>query len=841
MLLQQGTEFLQHRWWRIINLLQKRRGLATVVGTVFFVIVAASIITYVTYSMDLIENYSESIGIKQTLDYERQTEEFEVVKVGTVNNKFNFTLQNTGNIPVKITRLWVKNTTDSTWPSSKFDINKAVTPGAIVTNIGQNIALTALDTAGYDMKLVTERGTVKKFSVNSVGNKPLYMQLDASPTIIPQAFTTTLVYEVVNNQTNDAVLLNLKPLMAVDTSGGTATVQKKDGPSPASIDFLEKGDTALFKWVYEIDGASGDSVQFTSSLQNGYPGNTASVTASISSVPLADTSATSVESQGITCCKTKDEILVFHDETADTPNGERQMDNRGADSNGVFLPIDSSTTFEKFITNNDTGTVTIQSGHWDLLPAYHSNPFPESLMPPSSNNYVIYHFETGSSPEDNSGKDNLDLTLGFNNCTNPTFSATGGPHGTGAYQFSAGDCMRTAEDNSNDIGGSPDSTSSWFKLDGGAGNGIRYILNAHKDNNDEKYQIYVDNDNKFNIRWDTDNSPQTTTTCTSNTVLSANQWYHFVWVRIAAHDCALYINGTSYAITKNLGSGGGGIGIDEWIVGAKDDSGTEAFEGWIDDLIHFNDRQRTLSESNDMYNTNYGNNAHKIKYELERVNQPATNVFQTIHANQNLFLPFKDGKWQNSAPFTEFNYSFIKPLPVVVFNPQQRLLATMTYISGLGLDLRVDDSNIFEGKSSYLQTPDIDRPFASFFTYDNNGDMTFSIKNLGPHGFWFSQAQTRAIFQSLDGINAWAGILIGGNGTGGGNEISSDADSIYIPVGSIINLIFEVPDKRPIGKGPDPTQIVPEGIHRLHLNIVGYDAKGEILFKSFEIGLVRVT
>ena len=81
--------------------------------------------------MDLIDNFAESIGIKQTLDYERQTEEFEVVKVSIVNNKFNFTLQNTGNIPVKITRLWVKNTTDSTWPFSKFDLNAVIAPRAL--------------------------------------------------------------------------------------------------------------------------------------------------------------------------------------------------------------------------------------------------------------------------------------------------------------------------------------------------------------------------------------------------------------------------------------------------------------------------------------------------------------------------------------------------------------------------------------------------------------------------------------------------------------------------------------------------------------------------------------
>ena len=87
------------------NLLQNRRGLTAAVGTIFFVVIATSIVGYVTYSMNVITIISESVQIKQTINYERNTEEFEVVKVSTVNNKFNFTLQNTGNIPVNVTRL----------------------------------------------------------------------------------------------------------------------------------------------------------------------------------------------------------------------------------------------------------------------------------------------------------------------------------------------------------------------------------------------------------------------------------------------------------------------------------------------------------------------------------------------------------------------------------------------------------------------------------------------------------------------------------------------------------------------------------------------------------------
>ncbi|MCH7940521.1 MAG: LamG domain-containing protein, partial [Thaumarchaeota archaeon] len=132
--------------------------------------------------MDIISDFAESVETKQSHDFERNTEEFEVVKVGTVNNKFNFTLQNTGNIPVNVTRLWVQNTTDSAWPTSKFNINTAIAPGATITNVGQNIDLVSLSTQSYLMKLVTERGSSQKLFLNSVGEESLYLKLHAAPT-----------------------------------------------------------------------------------------------------------------------------------------------------------------------------------------------------------------------------------------------------------------------------------------------------------------------------------------------------------------------------------------------------------------------------------------------------------------------------------------------------------------------------------------------------------------------------------------------------------------------------------------------------------------------------------
>ena len=175
------------------------------------VIVITTAITYTTFSMNQISQLAETIGIKQIQDVQQTTEEFDVVKLRNDYNQFNMTVTNTGNIPVHLTRLWVENTTDSSWPMAKYDLDIAIGIGESVKDIGQNIGLTAMDTQSYKMKLVTERGNTQQMFVNSVGGDSIYLSLSATPTIVPTTFSTTLVLEVINTGTNE--LLNLQPEM----------------------------------------------------------------------------------------------------------------------------------------------------------------------------------------------------------------------------------------------------------------------------------------------------------------------------------------------------------------------------------------------------------------------------------------------------------------------------------------------------------------------------------------------------------------------------------------------------------------------------------------------------
>jgi len=263
--------------------LRDRKGISTVIGSVFFIIIFTSIASYVIYSMNQIDQFGVAVIGKGQDNINRNNEAFEITSVTKDNNKFNVTIQNTGQLPVNITRLWIQNKTDPTWPTTKFTINQIVAPGQTLTKIGENLPLTAKSSQAYDISLVTERGNTKEFLVNSASQKPLYLQLFVLPDKIPTGFDTTILFAVTNNMSNNGILTNFAPNLSVITPVG-ATTTLVSGPEPSTYPILQKGDTAYFKWVYNISGNSGQGINFTASLQNGYLGNSVSRNATITQI-----------------------------------------------------------------------------------------------------------------------------------------------------------------------------------------------------------------------------------------------------------------------------------------------------------------------------------------------------------------------------------------------------------------------------------------------------------------------------------------------------------------------------------------------------------------------------
>jgi len=216
----------------------KRRGLSTIVGATFFVIVMGSTIGYVTYSMDVIDDLAYQVDVKQDTNLNRQNEEFRITGVKVDGNEFNLTVTNTGTIPINITNMWAKNMTDPLWNQTKYQLNQIVSPGQSVANVGQGTGLVAMNSESYSLRLVTDRGNSLNTQLLSATNQPLQMTLFTSPSTPLSQQNVTLLYTVKNNLTAGKIIQSITPQMDPPTVTGSATAVLQSGPSPVSVDSL---------------------------------------------------------------------------------------------------------------------------------------------------------------------------------------------------------------------------------------------------------------------------------------------------------------------------------------------------------------------------------------------------------------------------------------------------------------------------------------------------------------------------------------------------------------------------------------------------------------------------
>ncbi len=222
--------------------MRPRRGLSTVVGAVFFVIATTTVITYVTYSMNSIDNFSQSVIVSESENIDRGREEIEISKVTINNGKFNMTVSNTGSLPVHLTRLWVSNQDLTATSDTKADLDIRINPGQEQYNIGQSTSISASSSTSYNLKIITERGNAATFQVSP--NVSTRIQVIAPGTVVPgEAFTIASL--ITNNSTVRNNIANLIPLM-----NSTMNMTVVNGPIPSSITALPQGSTSAFTWTY---------------------------------------------------------------------------------------------------------------------------------------------------------------------------------------------------------------------------------------------------------------------------------------------------------------------------------------------------------------------------------------------------------------------------------------------------------------------------------------------------------------------------------------------------------------------------------------------------------------
>lgn len=813
--------------------MKQRRGLSTVVGGVFFLIVIITASSYLTYSMNLFENFSETVFAVEQERENQKKESFDISRLTIENNKINLDIHNSGDIPVHLSRIWIENTTgvDQVY---RFNLNTTIATGSTGQDVLQNLNFKALQTQSYAAKLVTDRGTTKEFSINA-STEPLHLQLLVLPEEVPTNFVSTVLLSVTNNSTKNSIYTNVQPILNPISIGAEATFE---GTTPQPHPVLEKGNTVIFEWPYRITGDKGDKVRFEAYIL-GFPSHVVAKEVTVKVVEFAEESGSALESKLLTSDSAPDEQLFFHKENFDSLDGQQMWASGPEDNIGQIIDFENSTAL--FYTNSDANvTINIPSGTWNAHIRYISSPMPTSLMHNGTESETMaYHFEKDlNNPLDSTTTTTMTLGTAGNR---PQWNATG-HQGAGAYRFSGNDFASIPVIIGNKIADSPATTSAWFNAFSSGPASSQMIYFSESNNGAKSYQIFLNQNGYLVFQID---SGSAIGSCVSSIDYRDDTWHHFVAIMPSDNDCELYVDGT--LVDSDFNSGSSNLTVDGFVyVGASDGNGSDGFNGMIDDLIHWDTYalDESSQEVTDLFNTNYGSEGHLMNFDIKILDEFGNDLgFSNKTISETIDFPipyFSDfGEYANpiSDIWGQFNLTAITNSTRII-ESSERLMINMTMnpknTGNLNLKMAIDDTDIVSGLgNSFLEIPTPDIGLPGYGTYDNSGIGTISVFNPGPTDVWITY-ESRVVFEDEVTGTPYASFIISADS----NTVNNDQDSPVIDASTTSVLEFGIPRAQP---GNTSSQLIPEGRYNMFVFLDGYDSAGQVFFQTTPIGVVRVT
>jgi len=266
--------------------MKMRRGLSTVIGAVFFMVAATATIAFISYSMNSIENFAQSIIVNDAQSIDRLKEDIEITTVTlTDTNKFNMTIFNKGPIPTKLVRLWVTDQSSNPITHQKEDLNVLINPGEQKQNIATNLGITANPTDSYTLKAVTERGNTASFVLSADTSTIIALIVPAQVIPNEKIYVTAVIK---NNSTTPSTIANLTGIMK-----NNATLTPTAIPTPAYKLGFDKDEMAIFSWTFNAPSSDG-VIKFNASYVGAPSGAYVEKIVDVSSV-VGSQSATSSE------------------------------------------------------------------------------------------------------------------------------------------------------------------------------------------------------------------------------------------------------------------------------------------------------------------------------------------------------------------------------------------------------------------------------------------------------------------------------------------------------------------------------------------------------------------
>lgn len=147
------------------RLRKSRRGLGTIIGSVFLVTILLFGFSFIWWERQAYDKYALAVNDRDQREWELQSEQIQISTTSlTTSNKLNITVFNAGALTTHLVSLWLTeyNGTNPTQHLS-FDLksmNYYANPGSSILSIGSDLSFTATSSFNYYFKVTTERGNM---------------------------------------------------------------------------------------------------------------------------------------------------------------------------------------------------------------------------------------------------------------------------------------------------------------------------------------------------------------------------------------------------------------------------------------------------------------------------------------------------------------------------------------------------------------------------------------------------------------------------------------------------------------------------------------------------------
>ena len=270
---------------------RSRRGISSVVGALIFTVLMIAGFSAMSLALDSQTDIVNTQRVVADTELKKQQEDFKIRVSTDTNHILNVTVDNVGQNPVEISRIWITNKTLATEPATPFSVNSndAFVPTGFTSNVLSTQSLYMIPNNKYDIKVISALGSVENSELvvgtESPNGLRAEMITDPPDVIIGQNVTVAMI--VTNNSTSQITGVTPGPLTLIPLSSMVAS----SSPIPTSTT-LGVGESVMFSWDYMVTGNSGDNLTF-SSFATGDGGKISNTVSDVSTLRLPTDGSTS--------------------------------------------------------------------------------------------------------------------------------------------------------------------------------------------------------------------------------------------------------------------------------------------------------------------------------------------------------------------------------------------------------------------------------------------------------------------------------------------------------------------------------------------------------------------